>query len=129
MCLWHDQGKWVACQKNSINWFLCHFLITSKCFILMQTPWQLDIWLQSYEWFDNAKNNEIWTLFLPISLYNIISPSYKNFWMDLHFSKPKEWSPRLNILCAAGCTFLKNNPLFWAASKSGMRMKLHENNP
>ena len=36
----------------------------------MQTPLQLDIWLQSYEGFDNAKNNinkGILTLFLPIS--------------------------------------------------------------
>ena len=34
-----------------------HFLKTSKSFILMQTPLQLDIWLQSNEGFDNAKNN------------------------------------------------------------------------
>ena len=40
-----------------ISIFLHHFLRTSKCFILMQTPLQLDIWLRSYERFDNAKNN------------------------------------------------------------------------
>ena len=34
-----------------------HFLITPKCFMFMQTPLQLDIWLQSYEEFVNAKNN------------------------------------------------------------------------
>ena len=44
-------------SKNSISIFLHHFLITSKCFIFMQTPLQLDIWLQSYEGFDNTKNN------------------------------------------------------------------------
>ena len=33
------------------------FLMTSKSFILIQTPLQLDIWLQSYEGFVNAKNN------------------------------------------------------------------------
>ena len=44
-------------SKMSIPIFLHHFLITAKCFILMQTPLQLDIWLQSYEEFDNAKNN------------------------------------------------------------------------
>ena len=36
----------------------------------MQTPLQLDIWLQSYEGFDNTKNNtkqRNWTLLLPIS--------------------------------------------------------------
>ena len=44
-------------SKISISIFLHHFLKTSKCLILMQTPLQLDIWLQSYEGFDNAKNN------------------------------------------------------------------------
>ena len=34
-----------------------HFLITSKCFIFMQTPLLLDIWLQSYKEFINATNN------------------------------------------------------------------------
>ena len=43
-------------SKISISIFLHNFLKTSKCFILMQTPLQLDIWIQSYEWFDNAKN-------------------------------------------------------------------------
>ena len=42
--------------KISISIFLHHFLKTSKCFILMQTPIQLDIWLQNYEGFDNTKN-------------------------------------------------------------------------
>ena len=41
----------------SIHIFLHHFLITSKCFILMLTPLQLDNWLQSYEELVNAKNN------------------------------------------------------------------------
>ena len=44
-------------SKFSISIFLHHFLKTSKCFILMQSPLKLDIWLQSYEGFDNAKNN------------------------------------------------------------------------
>ena len=43
--------------KMSIPFFVHHFLITPKCFILMQTPLQLYIWLQSYEEFVNAKNN------------------------------------------------------------------------
>ena len=37
--------------------FLHHSLITSICFILIQPPLQLDIWLQSYEGFFEAKNN------------------------------------------------------------------------
>ena len=44
-------------SKFSIHIFLHRFLITSKCFILMQTPLQLDIWLQGYEEFVNDKNN------------------------------------------------------------------------
>ena len=44
-------------SKIQIPIFLHHFHKTSKCFILMQTPLQLDIWLQRYEGFDNAKNN------------------------------------------------------------------------
>ena len=55
--LWHDQGKWVTCQKMSIPSSFCQFPITSKCFILMQTPLKLDTWLQSYEEFVKAKNN------------------------------------------------------------------------
>ena len=43
-------------SKISISIFLHHFLKTSKCFIVIQTPLQLDIWLQSYEGFDNVKN-------------------------------------------------------------------------
>ena len=43
--------------KGNESLFLPRFLITLKCFILMQTPLQLDIWLQSYEEFVNAKNN------------------------------------------------------------------------
>ena len=44
-------------SKISISIFLHHFLKISKCFILMQTPLQFDIWLQSYVGFENAKNN------------------------------------------------------------------------
>ena len=54
----------------SISIFLHRFHNTYKCCNVMQTPSQLDMWLQSYEGFDNAKtiwNKGIWTLFLPIS--------------------------------------------------------------
>ena len=44
-------------SKIPISIFLHHFLKTLKRFILMQTPLQMNIWLQSYEGFDNAKNN------------------------------------------------------------------------
>ena len=45
-------------SKILILIFLHHFLITSKCFILMQTSIQLDNWLQSYDKFVNAKEFE-----------------------------------------------------------------------
>ena len=51
----HDQGKRVTCQKMLIPSFLCHILTTSKAFILMQTPLELEIWLQSYEEFVTAE--------------------------------------------------------------------------
>ena len=35
-------------SKISISIFLHHFLKTAKCFILMKTPLQLDIWLQNH---------------------------------------------------------------------------------
>ena len=44
-------------SEISISIFLHHLLKTLKCTILMQTPYKLDIWLQSYDGFDNAKNN------------------------------------------------------------------------
>ena len=52
--IWHDQREMSHLSKMSISIFLHHFLKTWKCFILMQTPLELDIWLQSYEEFDNA---------------------------------------------------------------------------
>ena len=55
--MWHDQEKWVTCQRFSILSFLHHFLATWKCYILMQTTLWLDIWLQSYEQFIKAENN------------------------------------------------------------------------
>ena len=35
--MWHDQGKWVTLSKNSIPILLPRFLITSICFVLIQT--------------------------------------------------------------------------------------------
>ena len=58
--------------------------MNSKCFILMQTPLQLDIWLQSYEEFVNAKNKvkqRNWnTVFANIS--KPISPTSDSFLLD-----------------------------------------------
>ena len=68
-------------SKISISIFLHHFLKILKGFILMQTPLQLDIWLQSYEEFVNAKNNikqRNWnTVFANIS--KPISPTSDSF--------------------------------------------------
>ena len=51
------KGNESLVENFNFNFFLHHFLITSKCPILTQTPLQLNIWLQSYEGFDNARNN------------------------------------------------------------------------
>ena len=68
-------------SKNSISIFLHHLIITSNCFILMQTPLQSDIWLQSYEGFVNAKNNvkqrNLNTIFANISITT--SPTSDSF--------------------------------------------------
>ena len=50
-------------SKISIAIFLHRFIITSICFILMQTPVQLDIWLQSYETWNNIKQRNLNTVF------------------------------------------------------------------
>ena len=43
-------------NESLVNFcFLHRFIITLKCFILMQTPLQLENLLQSYEEFVNAK--------------------------------------------------------------------------
>ena len=59
---WKDKIRYVTRSRemshlSKMSIFSHYFLITSKCFILMQIPLQLDIWLQSYEGFVNAKNN------------------------------------------------------------------------
>ena len=45
------------CDPIKGNDSLVKKFLPSKCFILMQTSLELDIWLQSYEEFANAKNN------------------------------------------------------------------------
>ena len=50
--------------------------------ILMSTPLQLDIWLQSYEGFDTKKqtwNKGIWTLFMPISKTTSRHPTHSSW--------------------------------------------------
>ena len=41
--LWHDQEKWVTCQRFSILSFLTHPLVSWKCYVLVQTPLESDI--------------------------------------------------------------------------------------
>ena len=68
-------------SKILILIFLNHFLVTLKCFILMQTLLRLYIWLQSYEGFVAAKNNikerNLNTVFANIS--KITSPTSDSF--------------------------------------------------
>ena len=49
--MWHDQGKWVTCRQFSIFTFQYKSLVHLKCYILIQTASQLDIWLQRYDRF------------------------------------------------------------------------------
>ena len=56
-CMWHDQGEWVTCRQYSILIFEYKSLVHLKCYILIQIPSQLDIWLQRYEQFVKFKNN------------------------------------------------------------------------
>ena len=53
----HDQGEWVTCRQFSILFFQYKSLVHLQCYILIQTPSQLNIWLQSYEQFFKVKNN------------------------------------------------------------------------
>ena len=55
--MWHDQGEWVTCWQFSILFFQYKSLVHLKCYILIQTPSQLNIWLQRYEQFFKVKNN------------------------------------------------------------------------
>ena len=55
--MWHDQGEWVTCRQYSILIFQFKSLIHLKCYMLIQTPSQSDIWLQRYEQFLKFKNN------------------------------------------------------------------------
>ena len=55
--MWQDQGEWVTCRQYSISIFQFKLLVHLKCYILIQTPPQSDIWLQRYEQFFKLKNN------------------------------------------------------------------------
>ena len=65
--MWHDQGK-----------FSILILITGtkECYILMQTPLELNIWLQSCETFINSQNNmkqtNLDSFFTNISIVSIV---------------------------------------------------------
>ena len=67
--MWHDQGKWVTCRKFK--------------FLFSYTPLQLDIRLQSYEGFDNAKNNKkqknLNTVFANISKTTSHNPTHSSW--------------------------------------------------
>ena len=55
--MWHDQGEWFTCRQFSILIFQYETLVHLKCYILIQTPSQSDIWFQRYEQFFNFKIN------------------------------------------------------------------------
>ena len=68
--MWHGQRKWVTCQQHSILIFQYKSLVHLKCYILIQTPFWLDIWLERCEQFWRSKtmqNIRICHLFEPVS--------------------------------------------------------------
>ena len=72
---------------------LYHTFKMLKCFILLQTPLQLDNWLQSYDEFVNAKNNikqrNLNTVFANIS--KTTSPTSDSFLLIMSHIKQKIW--------------------------------------
>ena len=63
--MWHDQGEWVTCRQYSIFIFQYKSLVHLKCYILIQTPSQSDIWLRRYEYSFKLKNNVKYKNLLP----------------------------------------------------------------
>ena len=55
--MWHNQEKWATCRQYSILIFQYKSLVQLKCYILIQTPSKLVMWLQRYEKFFVAQNN------------------------------------------------------------------------
>ena len=43
--MWHNQGEWVTWRQYSILIFPYKSLVHLKCYVLIQTPSQSDIWL------------------------------------------------------------------------------------
>ena len=68
--MWHNQGEWVTCRQYSILIFQYKSLVHLKCYILIQTPSQLDTWLQRYEQFFKFKNNVKHKNLSPLSACN-----------------------------------------------------------
>ena len=68
--MWHDQGEWVTCRQYSILIFQYKSPVHLKCYMLIQTPSQSDIWLQRYEQFFKFKNNVKHKIFSPLLACN-----------------------------------------------------------
>ena len=109
-------------SKISISIFLHHFLITSKCFILMHTPLQLDIWLQSYEGFDNYKNNikqrNLNTVFANISITTFpTSDSFllimSHMWHDQGKRVTCRKKNTISVFVHHHCLTILQNGSFW----------------
>ena len=105
-------------SKISFSFFLHHFLKTSKCFILMQTPLQLDIWLQSYEGFGNAKNNimqrNLNTVFANIS--KTTSPTSDSFLLIMsQLCAESQFTSHADVfkLTTSNYSWIQNQPQFY----------------
>ena len=94
----------------SISIFLHHCLTTLKCFVLMQNPLQLDIWLQSYAGFENAKNNIKQRNFNPVyaNISKTTSPTSDSFLLimlhlQIYWLSPKIFSSQGSLRSLQCC--------------------------
>ena len=100
--MWHVQG--VTCRKFSIFTFHYKSLVHFKCYILIQTASQSNIWLQRYDRFFDAQKQ-----------YNTLSSGlkYRKF---VWFNFIKFWQNWLSIIfmCLILCKWQFWQPIpFW----------------
>ena len=96
-----DPIKWNESHvgRFSILKLLHHFLKTLTCYMLMQTPLESDILLQSYEQFFNAENN--------IKLKNV-DPFFANFLKTIFVTSDSSFPLIMSHMC---CKVSRLNPL------------------
>ena len=97
--MWHDQGEWVTCRQYSILIFQYKSLVHLKCYILIQSPSQADIWLQRYKQFFKLKNNVKHNNVLPLLACNSksIFPTSDSFPMIMSHICEAAWQNQVEL--------------------------------